>query len=163
MRIIILTAIILFMLPVLASTNAMRTAAVQQQKPEVVTYVVIATVMTNGTGGAKLADGSRNNANSKSFAALPSKSALGRVISIFCPETGKVAKDIPICDVGPHSTKDPYWENGKKPLAEQGKSDKYGKSKNAAGIDLSLKLCKELGLRYPYKGQVVWWFNDLHA
>lgn len=125
-------------------------------------YTVTATVMTSKTGGSRLADGSKNNANSKSFVALPSKSALGRIVSIFSPETGKTIKDIPVCDVGPHSTKDAYWENSGKPLAEQGKSDKYGVAKNNAGIDLSLKLCKDLGLVYPYKGQIVWWFDDVN-
>ena len=122
-------------------------------------YSVTATVMTSETGGSKLADGRRNDADDRVFCALPSKSALGAVVTIYCPETGKTATDVPVCDVGPHSIADPYWKKDTRPLAEAGKSDKYGKAKNKAGIDLSLKLCNYLGLKYPYKGKVTWWFE----
>lgn len=137
---------------------SIRTAA-----PSKATYRVVATVMTSKTGGAKLANGERNDANQRVFAALPSRSALGQTVTVHCPETGKTVKSVPICDVGPHSIADPYWKKGDRPLAAKGKSDKYGTAKNKAGIDLSLKLCHQLGLTYPYKGEVVWWFDSKQA
>lgn len=125
-----------------------------------VTFIVVATVMTEKTGGSRLACGQKNDANTRIFAALPSRTALYKTIEITSPETGKTVKGIPILDVGPHSTKNKYWEKKDgRPLAESGISDKYGKAKNKAGIDLSLKLCHALGLKYPYKGTVMWAFE----
>lgn len=123
-------------------------------------YRVVATVMTTKTGGEKLATGEQNDANKREFVALPSPTVLGRKVAVYSPETEVTIRGIPVDDVGPHSTADAYWEHERKPLAESGKSDKYGHAKNKAGIDLSLKLCKNLGLQYPYKGTVIWWFDD---
>lgn len=123
-------------------------------------HAVVASVMTNKTGGKRLSRGERNDANSRVFVALPSTVALGRTVTVIVPENGAVAKNIPVRDVGPWNRKDAYWLRGKRPMAEYGYSDKYGKARNPAGIDLSLKLCKELGLRYPYLGKVKWMFDD---
>lgn len=128
-------------------------------KPEPRVYKVIATVMTSKTGGARLANGKKNDANTNIFVALPCKSALGKKVTVFVPETGIRLHDIPVLDVGPWSTKDPYWKGNKRPLAESYKSDKYKHTKNRAAIDLSLALCKSLGLKYPYKGAVEWSFE----
>lgn len=124
-----------------------------------VTFTVTATVMTEKTGGSYLANGKTNDANTVIFAALPSRRALNRIIEVYCPETGKTVKNVPVRDVGPFNTQNAYWEKNERPLAEQGISNKYGKAKNKAGIDLSLKLCHELGLVYPYKGTIVWSFS----
>jgi len=116
--------------------------------------------MTDKTGGERLANGEKNTANIDAFVALPSREALGRKVTVYCPETEKAAEAVPVMDVGPHSTSDPYWENGTRPQAEKGKSDRYRRARNKAGIDLSLRLCRDLGLHYPYKGEVIWWFVD---
>lgn len=123
-------------------------------------FSVIATVMTSRTGGRRLASGERNDANKSKFVALPCRSALGKMVGISIPSTNQEARNIPVRDVGPHSVSDPYWNKDGVPLAERGISDKYGRAKNKAGIDLSLKLAKDLGLQYPFKGEVTWWFEE---
>lgn len=122
-------------------------------------FEVVATVMTNAAG-KKLANSKKNDANTRAFVALPSRRALGRFVTVFSPETGRKAKNVPVADVGPWSTKDNYWEKGTRPMAEKGLSNMYKIVKNKAGIDLSLKLCKDLGLPFPYKGVVRWNFEE---
>jgi hypothetical protein len=62
-----------------------------------------------------------------------------------------------IKDVGPWNINDPYWETGSRPQAESGR-DKSGRRTNLAGIDLSYKLGRILGI--GGKGKVNWWFVD---
>lgn len=129
--------------------------AAAKEKP----HRVVATVMTTKTGGPKLANGKSNDANERVFVALPDRSALGRKVTVTSPETGKTVSNCLVDDVGPHSVSDPYWKNDTRPISEKGLSDKYASATNKAGIDLSLMLCRQLGLKYPYKGEVVWWFE----
>lgn len=140
--------------------------------PGVKTFTVTATVMTTETGGRVLASGARNSANWERFVALPCPTAHGRLVGVYVPKTGQVARRVPVRDVGPWCVDDAYWVKNRRPLAESGISDvkvrgKDGKLRakyprgatNDAGIDLSLKLCRSLGLQYPFTGQVVWWFE----
>lgn len=130
----------------------------KQQAP-VRGHSVEATVMTSQSGGPRLANGKINDANTRPFVALPSRRALGKKVWVFCPKTNKTIRNIPVMDVGPWSYKDDYWNKGTRPLAERGISDIHKKVTNKAGIDLSLKLCRDFGLSYPFKGQVVWGFE----
>ena len=124
-------------------------------------YVVVASVMTSKTGGKRLSGGERNDANSRIFVALPSRGALGRTVTVKVLSSGAEAKNVPVCDVGPWNRKDAYWDKSGIPMAAKGYSDKYGRARNPAGIDLSLRLCNELGLNYPYLGKVQWKFDDV--
>lgn len=65
-----------------------------------------------------------------------------------------------IIDVGPWNTKDPYWETGTRPLAEQGiRQAGLGRAPtNKAGIDLTPAAARAIGLNG--KGIVDWEFID---
>lgn len=121
-------------------------------------FVVTGSVMTDKSG-KWLANTKPNDANTRIFAALPSRKALGRFIRVFSPKTGKEIRNVPVEDVGPWSTNDNFFETGQRPKAELGISNIYKKVKNKASIDLSLKLCLSLGLKYPYLGPIYWKFE----
>jgi RHS repeat-associated protein len=76
------------------------------------------------------------------FAALPSREALGRTIEI---QYGGTILVVPILDVGPWNTKDPYWLTNTRPQAESG-FDLSGRPTNGAGIDISNSAFNQLGL-----------------
>lgn len=98
------------------------------------------------------------------FVALPSRKALGRRVEVTLVYASRRAKGrlIPpgrpgkgpgpvitckVEDVGPWSTRDPYWETGTRPLAESGKRKPWtSPARNPAGIDLSDGLWKALGI-----------------
>lgn len=66
---------------------------------------------------------------------------------------------MPIVDVGPWNTKDPYWETKTRPQAETG-TDTRGRKTNLAGIDLTQGAAKALGI--SGKGKVNWTFAKDH-
>jgi hypothetical protein len=67
------------------------------------------------------------------FVALPSRHALGRSVEVRYRDRAVV---VPVLDVGPWNTEDPYWEHTDRPAAERGHG-KYRTPVNPAGIDLS--------------------------
>ena len=81
------------------------------------------------------------------FVGLPDRSALNRRVTVTYQ--GK-SITVPVRDVGPHNTIDPYWEKDGTPAAARGerlgKMARYGKPKNNAGIDLSDGLWDALGI-----------------
>lgn len=158
MKTIILIAVFGFSLSVHAPATIKMSPIITTKATGAVKYQVVATVMTS-KNGSKLATGQKNTANTLIFVALPCKSALRKTVTVFSPQTNKTIKNVPVLDVGPWSTKDPYWKTHSRPLAESYKSNKYKKTTNTAGIDLSLALCNKLGLKYPYKGIVEWNFE----
>lgn len=99
--------------------------------------------------------------------ALPSKTALGRYVTVRYPKTGK-SVTIRIVDVGPWNIDDPYWvKSGGRPAVETKIYDDFkGRKSNLAGIDLSYETWVRLGLPYEkaYGGNhsdyVDWWFAD---
>ncbi len=89
------------------------------------------------------------------LAALPAHVALGRLIDVRYPKTGRVVT-MPVYDIGPHNGSrgkvdgrypydDPYWETGSRPQAETG-IDLIGRKTNLAGLDLSLAAWEALGV-----------------
>ena len=100
-------------------------------------YYVKAT--REGLVGQKTATGHIITADDE-FVALPSRSAIGRKVDLFY--RGTTLESVPVKDVGPWNTKDPYWlTKGARPLAE---SQSWT---NKAGIDLSDRVFERLGLR----------------
>ena len=79
------------------------------------------------------------------FVALPSTEALNRKVEV---RNGDVTLTVPVLDVGPWNTNDPYWRNDRsgRPQAESGR-DLSGRKTNGAGIDLSDSVYKQLGLK----------------
>jgi len=77
-------------------------------------------------------------------AALPSRKYLGRRIFVYYPKTKK-SLVVPVTDVGPWNTKDPWLLKGKRPKAENGR-DERGRKTNRAGIDLSYAAWEALGI-----------------
>jgi uncharacterized protein (TIGR02594 family) len=63
---------------------------------------------------------------------------------------------LPIVDVGPWNTDDPYWTLGTRPQAESG-TDHSGRHTNKAGIDLTPAAARLLGV--DGKGEVDWQFD----
>jgi hypothetical protein len=79
------------------------------------------------------------------FVALPSKRALGRFVRLYNPANGNSCIAI-VLDVGPWNTDDDrYVFHNERPLSESGKSVS-GHGTNLAGIDLSEKVWKLLGM-----------------
>jgi hypothetical protein len=79
------------------------------------------------------------------FVALPSTEALFRFVKVTNPANGKTCAAI-VLDVGPWNEHDDnYVFHGCRPQAESG-TDSFGRATNHAGIDLSEKVWKELGL-----------------
>lgn len=73
-------------------------------------------------------------------------------VRVFAGGTSLV---LPIVDVGPWNTDDPYWTLGARPNAESG-LDHSGRKTNKAGIDLTPAAARALGI--PGKGLVDWEF-----
>jgi hypothetical protein len=99
-------------------------------------------VINKGLVGGTTANGNIIGADDI-FAALPSRSVLDQDIVIFY--NGKTMT-VPVWDVGPWNTNDPYWLTGEAPQAEDG-IDMSGRVTNGAGIDLSNKLYNALGVK----------------
>ncbi len=88
------------------------------------------------------------------FVALPSRDALNVSVELYNPASGR-RLTAPVLDVGPWNTNDPYWLTNSRPQAESGK-DLYGRTTNGAGIDLSNRVFRELGLKN--NGWIYWRF-----
>jgi RHS repeat-associated protein len=88
------------------------------------------------------------------FAALPSRRALNKNVEIYYRGHLRV---VPVWDVGPWNTKNPYWLTCGRPQAESG-TDLFGRKTNKAGIDLSNELFRGLGLKN--NDWVYWRFSD---
>ena len=89
------------------------------------------------------------------FVALPSRGALGRFVKISNPANGKNCYAV-VLDVGPWNTADDaYVFGGQRPKAESGHSLSE-QGTNGAGIDLSERVWKALGL--ADNDQVEWEF-----
>jgi hypothetical protein len=77
------------------------------------------------------------------FVALPSRKALNKNVELEYKGNTLI---VPVKDVGPWNTKDPYWLTNSRPQAESG-TDLYGRKTNGAGIDLSNETFRQLGLK----------------
>lgn len=89
------------------------------------------------------------------FVALPSVNALHRFVKLINPANSKSCIAI-VLDVGPwNEHDDAYVFAGKRPAAESGVSIS-GEGTNGAGIDLSERVWKELGM--TDNGSVEWNF-----
>ena len=95
-----------------------------------------------GLTGARLATGSIIRPGDR-FVALPHPSALRRDVELRYQGRALV---VPVLDVGPWNTDDPYWSRGDRPAAERGRGT-YRTPVNRAGIDLSDATFATLGLR----------------
>lgn len=79
------------------------------------------------------------------FVALPAVKALHRFIKVTNPANSKSSYAI-VLDVGPWNENDEaYVFGGQRPASEAGKSVS-GRGTNGAGIDLSQRLWKDLGM-----------------
>ena len=83
------------------------------------------------------------------FAALPSRSALFRIVEVRWQRNVIIC---PVLDVGPWSADDEYWKKSGIPAAQLGYRnpklmEKYGPPKNPAGIDLSNAAMRRLQIR----------------
>lgn len=76
--------------------------------------------------------------------ALPSKALLGTTVLVRSCKTGKIVQ-APVCDTGPWSTQDAFVQERRRPWSESGKSDRYPRARNKAGIDLTPGLVRALG------------------
>ncbi len=91
------------------------------------------------------------------FVALPAIRALGRFVRVTNPATRQSAIAC-VLDVGPFNERDDaYVFDGARPLAESGQSVS-GKGTNGAGIDLSEKIWRQLGMQG--NTSVEWEFID---
>jgi hypothetical protein len=95
-----------------------------------------------GLVGRRLATGGIIRAGDL-FVALPDRSALRRDVELRYRGRALV---VPVLDVGPWNTSDPYWETSRRPAAEMGRGA-HRKPVNKAGIDLSDETFARLGLR----------------
>ena len=116
---------------------------------------IVATVFSSEDTGKKAAYGEYLQPEDI-FVALPHRFKGKRPkVAVRGPSgTTRVAE---IKDVGPWNISDPYWLKGSRPQAETG-TDKSGRRTNKAGIDLSPRLGRELGI--GGKGKVDWWFVE---
>lgn len=81
-------------------------------------------------------------------------------ISVFYE--GASISDVPIVDIGPWNTNDPYWNGSGRPEAESGR-DNTGRRTNLAGIDLTPGTWKALGYdgdATAVKDKVDWDFDS---
>ena len=79
------------------------------------------------------------------FVALPARRALGKFLRISNPLNGKMTMAV-VLDVGPWNVDDELYVFGtSRPQAESG-VDSTGRKTNGAGIDLSEKIWKLLGM-----------------
>jgi len=82
-----------------------------------------------------------------------------RVIEIKAHDADSPVLEATVEDIGPwYCGDDPYWETGARPASEDGIDDK-GRHTNMAGIDISYRLAKELGINGI--GQVDWRFKKV--
>lgn len=81
----------------------------------------------------------------------------GKPPSISIRGPNGVTVTVPVVDVGPWNTNDPYWTTGSRPQAESG-TDMHGRRTNLAGIDLTPATAKALGI--SGKGKVDWWISQ---
>jgi hypothetical protein len=123
MKTALLTALLFLTLLASSQATVLFPRAVDSNHYTSLGFSVVTTVMTATTGGNRLANGDRNDANSAYFVALPSRNVLGREVWVFVPETERLARHIPVRDVGPWSVRDAYWERDGIPLAASGRSD----------------------------------------
>lgn len=82
-------------------------------------------------------------------AALPHRAALNRRILVYYPPTGRVIR-LQVKDVGPWNTRDNYWANERKPLAEVEETNSIGipiHHSLRAGISLTPQAWYKLGVR----------------
>jgi hypothetical protein len=94
------------------------------------------------------------------YAALPYRfKGKPPFIRLINPRDGRSAV-VPIRDVGPWGTRDPYWLKGTRPEAESGRM-KHGPNKgrrtNKAGIDLSVDAAKVIGITGDPKTDIIDW------
>ncbi len=114
---------------------------------------ITATVFDSVETGQKGAYGHHLSPNDY-FVALPKRfSGTRPKVAVKGPNGKTVVAEVK--DVGPWNINDPYWETGSRPQAETGR-DKRGRRTNLAGIDLSPRIGREIGLNG--KGKVDWWF-----
>jgi len=79
------------------------------------------------------------------FVALPSTRALFKIVKITNPANGRATRAI-VLDVGPwNEHDDAYVFEHARPAAERG-ADERGRTTNKAGIDLSERVWKMLGM-----------------
>ena len=82
-------------------------------------------------------------------AALPHREALNRRIMVYYPPTGRVIR-LQVKDVGPWNTRDKYWTEERKPLAEVEETNSIGipiENSLRAGISLTPQAWYKLGVR----------------
>jgi hypothetical protein len=92
------------------------------------------------------------------FVALPSTKALHKFVRLHNPLNGKKCIAI-VLDVGPWNIQDnDYVFKGERPQAETG-IDLFGRKTNKAGIDLSEKVWKLLGMKG--NTQIEWEFIEV--
>jgi hypothetical protein len=75
---------------------------------------------------------------------LPARIEARPPARIRSPKTGRIVSSVPLLDVGPWNTKDPYWATGARPQAESG-TDLSGRHTNHAGIDITPACWAALG------------------
>jgi hypothetical protein len=88
--------------------------------------------------------------------ALPEKNMHGKTLTIINNKTGKMIKNVPVVDIGPHFVADPYWDDNSRPRAES-------ECNNQSGIDLTTALATLLGIKWGYQwcdDTVVSWIFD---
>ena len=99
-------------------------------------------------------------------AALPHRIALNRRIMVYYPPTGRVIR-LQVKDIGPWNTRDRYWTENRKPLAEVEETNSIGiaiDKSSRAGISLSPQAWYKLGVRRDiafggeFTGTVGWRF-----
>jgi hypothetical protein len=83
------------------------------------------------------------------FVALPDRSALNTTVEV---RYQGIVTETKVLDVGPWSTRDPYWLTGSRPAAEYGLRLPVSLmdariAVNPAGIDLSNQIARDLGLK----------------
>lgn len=102
-------------------------------------------------------------------AALPHRAALNRRILVYYPPTGKVVR-VQVRDVGPWNSRDSYWSENRRPLAETEESNSVGLPipyHSRAGISLTPQTWYKLGVRRDvaftgdFNGIVGWKFVNL--
>ena len=82
-------------------------------------------------------------------AALPHRAALNRRIMVYYPPTGRVIR-LQVKDIGPWNTRDKYWTEERKPLAEVEETNSIGipiENSLRAGISLTPQAWYKLGVR----------------
>src|SRR4029077_6413302 len=96
------------------------------------------------------------------YASLPAKLPPGSRLLDIRGSNGDMPT-VPVEDIGPWLTDDPYWENGTRPIAEDTstplpRGPNKGRRSNGAGIDLSPAAAKLFDI--DGKGLVDWRFHQ---